>query len=147
MEEKCRTKQQTAGCRREERIHAKLPSYLIYTSDGWRLRNPFAGSGGVGRLFLQNIMIRKSSPRWGIAEGTATMVRETEKLWIYKHRTCASVPHRQHPMALPCSMGTPGNFGEVQLRVGKAHSLICDNIAPWSPLSAAELQEVDNSKC
>lgn len=35
-------------------------SHLIYTSDGWRLRNPFAGSGGAGRFFLHKIMTEKS---------------------------------------------------------------------------------------
>lgn len=48
-------------------------SHLIYTSDGWRLRNPFAGSGGVGRFFPHKIMTgiaflsslwRKGQQKW-----------------------------------------------------------------------------------
>lgn len=60
-------------------------SHLIYTSDGCRLRNPFAGSGGVGRFFLHKIMTE--SHLFVIVEkGTTEVVRGMEEDLQTLHR-------------------------------------------------------------
>lgn len=92
-------------------------SHLIYTSDGCRLRNPFAGSGGVGRFFLHKIMTE--SHLFVIVEkGTTEVVRGMEKRRIYKRCTGFS------PSAEPGSQSLwhrelAGNPGKVQLGIRK----------------------------
>lgn len=46
----------------------------------------------------------------------------------------------------PAHRKLAGNFGKVQLRTGKTLSLNCDSVASLFQFSAAEPQEVDNSK-
>lgn len=76
-------------------------SHLIYTSDGWRLRNPFAGSGGAGRFFLHKIMTGSRLPVITVEKGTTEVVEgngEEEDL-----QTCTRAsPHWQHPGARAC---------------------------------------------
>lgn len=60
-------------------------SHLIYTSEGWRLRNPFAGSGGVGRFLLHEIMTESRLLVIVVEKGTTEVVRGMEKRRISKH--------------------------------------------------------------
>lgn len=111
--------------------------YLIYTSDGWRLRNPFAGSGGVRRLVRHKIMMRKSSSR-----------RQRCKRGDYSSKGNSGVEAFQTPRKSgwrPTGSKSPrgrklvGNFGGVQLGIGKTLRLNGDHVASLPQL------EVGNS--
>lgn len=75
-------------------------SYLIYTSASWRLRNPFAGSEGVGRFFLHKIMTESLLFVITVEKGTTEVVRGMEERRIYKH--CTPISPSAAPRARAC---------------------------------------------
>lgn len=84
-------------------------SHLIYTSDSWRLRNPFAGSGGVGRFFLHKIMTGSRLFVIIVVKGTTEVVRGMERRRIYKH--CPSSSPSAAPRGTQNLQATWEKFG------------------------------------